>query len=202
MWNVTLDFKGYRKKTYIKINSREHYYIRDFLDTLKNGCHISHFHIFVSLTRKAQKKRKMICVVQRTWNEFAENLEVSGKLRNFALVNWKRAPACSRHALLTACEVLRTLSFDGSNDRAPAFFEADTHYHLLARCKARCHSLLHAFNLIVINDKISHSTIALWFYYAKLTRTFHFSKCFSYNLPVFRIYCYLCTCHAPDTSND
>ena len=52
-------------------------------------------------------------------------------------------------------------AFDGSNDRAPAFFEADTHYHLLARCKARCHSLLHAFNLIVINDKISHSTIAL-----------------------------------------
>ena len=89
--------------------------------------------------------------------------------------------------------MLSTLSFDGSNDRAPAFFEADTHYHLLERCKARCHSLLHAFNLIVINDKISHSTIALWFYYAKLTRTFHFSKCFSYNLPVFRIYCYLCT---------
>ena len=34
-------------------------------------------------------------------------LEVSGNLRNFA--------------------------FDGSNDRAPAFFEADTHYHLHAR---------------------------------------------------------------------
>lgn len=54
-----------------------------------------------------------------------------------------------------------TFAFDGSNDRAPAFFEADTHFHFRARCKARCHSLLHAFNLIVINDKISHSTIAL-----------------------------------------
>ena len=62
----------------------------------------------------------------------AKCLEVSGKISNFALnesktvrqpflrltrtfifvrgathvalVNWKRAPACSRHALLTACE--------------------------------------------------------------------------------------------------
>ncbi len=39
-------------------------------------------------------------------------LEFSGNLRNFAL--------------------------DGSNDRAPAFFEADTHYHLHARMQSTC----------------------------------------------------------------
>ena len=52
----------------------------------------------------------------------AKCLEVSGKISNFALVNWKRAPACSRHALLTACEVLRTLSFDGSTTMRQPFW--------------------------------------------------------------------------------
>ena len=34
---------------------------------------------------------------------------------------------------------LRTFAFDGSNDRAPAFFEADTHYHLHARMQSTLH---------------------------------------------------------------
>ena len=34
----------------------------------------------------------------------AKCLEVSGKISNFALVNWKRAPLYKRQALLTSCE--------------------------------------------------------------------------------------------------
>ena len=48
-------------------------------------------------------------------------LEVSGNLRNFAL--------------------------DGSNDRAPAFFEADTHYHLHARMQSTLHLSINGHRL-------------------------------------------------------
>ena len=44
----------------------------------------------------------------------AKCLEVSGKISNFALVNWKRAPLYKRQALLTACEVQSTLSLNES----------------------------------------------------------------------------------------
>ena len=42
-------------------------------------------------------------------------------LRTLSLVNWKRAPACSRHALLTVCEDAAHVVIRWFYDRAPAF---------------------------------------------------------------------------------